>query len=72
MDRKARLARADTALGSAVVWITAGSSCFPKGTDLSAHTVADLDAVAAELNDRPRKRLAFAKPVEELGPLLLR
>jgi len=45
---------------------------FPKGTDLSAHTVADLDAVAAELNDRPRKRLAFAKPVEELGPLLLR
>jgi IS30 family transposase len=45
---------------------------FPKGTDLSVHTVADLDAVAAELNDRPRKRLAFAKPVEELGPLLLR
>ena len=45
---------------------------FPKGTDLSVHTVADLDAVAAELNDRPRKRLAFAKPIEELGPLLLR
>jgi len=45
---------------------------FPKGTDLSVHTVADLDAVADELNDRPRKRLAFAKPVEELGPLLLR
>ena len=45
---------------------------FPKGTDLSVHTVADLDAVADELNDRPRKRLAFAKPIEELGPLLLR
>jgi IS30 family transposase len=45
---------------------------FPKGTDLAVHTVAELDAVAAELNDRPRKRLAFAKPVEELGPLLLR
>ncbi|MCA1699037.1 MAG: IS30 family transposase [Actinobacteria bacterium] len=45
---------------------------FPKGTDLSVHTVADLDAVAAALNDRPRKRLAFAKPIEELGPLLLR
>jgi hypothetical protein len=42
-----------------------------KGTDLSVHTVADLDAVATELNDRPRKRLAFAKPIEELGPLLL-
>ena len=45
---------------------------FPKGTDLSVHSVAELDAVAAELNDRPRKRLAFAKPIEELGPLLLR
>jgi IS30 family transposase len=45
---------------------------FPKGTDLSIHSVAELDAVAAELNDRPRKRLAFAKPIEELGPHLLR
>jgi IS30 family transposase len=45
---------------------------FPKGTDLSVHSVADLDAVAEELNDRPRKRLAFSKPIEELGPLLLR
>jgi transposase, IS30 family len=45
---------------------------FPKGTDLSIHTAAELDAVAAELNDRPRKRLAYSKPVEELGPLLLR
>lgn len=45
---------------------------FPKGTDLSAHTEADLDAVAAELNDRPRKRLGFRKPIEEIGPLLLR
>jgi hypothetical protein len=31
-----------------------------------------LDWVAAELNDRPRKRLAFKKPIEEIGPLLLR
>ena len=45
---------------------------FPKGTDLSIHTAADLDAVADELNDRPRKRLRFAKPIEEIGPLLLR
>jgi len=45
---------------------------FPKGTDLSVHSEADLDWVAAELNDRPRKRLAFAKPIEEIGPLLLR
>ncbi len=45
---------------------------FPKGTDLSVHSQADLDWVAAELNDRPRKRLAFAKPIETIGPLLLR
>src|ERR671916_1336825 len=45
---------------------------FPKGTDLSVHSQADLDWVAAELNDRPRKRLAFRKPIEEIGPLLLR
>jgi len=45
---------------------------FPKGTDLSAHSAADLDAVADELNDRPRKRLRFAKPIEGIGPLLLR
>jgi IS30 family transposase len=45
---------------------------FPKGTDLSAHSALDLDWVATELNDRPRKRLGFAKPIEEIGPLLLR
>ncbi len=45
---------------------------FPKGTDLSVHSQADLDWVAAELNDRPRERLAFAKPIETIGPLLLR
>ena len=45
---------------------------FPKGTDLSKHSAMDLDWVATELNDRPRKRLGFAKPIEEIGPLLLR
>ena len=45
---------------------------FPKGTDLSVHTAEDLDRVAAELNDRPRKRLGFRKPIEEMEPLLLR
>jgi transposase, IS30 family len=45
---------------------------FPKGTDLSIHSAVDLDWVATELNDRPRKRLGFAKPIEQIGPLLLR
>jgi transposase, IS30 family len=43
---------------------------FPKGTDLSVHSQADLDWVAAELNDRPRKRHGYAKPDELIGPLL--
>ncbi len=45
---------------------------FPKGSDLSVHSAQDLDWVAAELNDRPRKRLSFKKPIKEIGPLLLR
>jgi IS30 family transposase len=45
---------------------------FPKGTDLTVHSAGDLDWVATELKDRPRKRLGFAKPIEEIGPLLLR
>jgi transposase, IS30 family len=44
---------------------------FPKGSDLSVHSGADLDWVAAELNDRPRKRLGFRKPVEEISDLFL-
>ena len=34
---------------------------FPKGSDLSVHSEAELDQVAAELNDRPRKRLGYRK-----------
>jgi IS30 family transposase len=43
---------------------------FPKGSDLSVHSEAELDQVAAELNDRPRKRLGYRKPIEEIGHLL--
>jgi transposase, IS30 family len=45
---------------------------FPKGTDFSGVTEAALDAVAHELNDRPRKRLGFYKPTEKIADLLLR
>lgn len=44
---------------------------FPKGTDLSVHSEADLDWVAQELNDRPRKRLGLQKPIELIEDLLL-
>ena len=43
---------------------------FPKSTDLSRHTRAALDAVAAELNSRPRKTLGWETPAEHLSKLL--
>jgi IS30 family transposase len=43
---------------------------FPKSTDLSFHGPGILDNVAAELNARPRKRLGWRTPAEELDRLL--
>jgi IS30 family transposase len=42
---------------------------FPKGTDLAVVSEVELDRVADELNDRPRKRLGFYKPSERLAEL---
>jgi IS30 family transposase len=43
---------------------------FPKGTDLSVHSAAYLDEVAAELNNRPRKRFDWDSPAQVLDQLL--
>jgi len=42
------------------------------GIVAAAERIVARGLVAAELNDKPRKRLGFKKPIEEIGPLLLR
>ncbi len=43
---------------------------FPKHTDLSNYTPADLQAAADELNHRPRKTLGWATPAALLDAIL--
>ena len=40
---------------------------FPRGTDLTRYTQADLDAIARRLNTRPRKTLGYATPADKLA-----
>jgi transposase, IS30 family len=43
---------------------------FPKGTSLAVHTREHLDAVAAQLNSRPRKTLGWKTPAQALQEVL--
>ncbi len=45
---------------------------LPKGTDLSGYCQEQLDAVANQLNGRPRMTLAWRKPIEVYAEHLAR
>jgi IS30 family transposase len=40
---------------------------FPKGTSLASYSQADLNKIAMQLNQRPRKTLGFMTPADKLN-----
>jgi IS30 family transposase len=43
---------------------------FPKGTDLSTYSQAQLNGIARRLNQRPRKTLGYQTPADMLAAIV--